>query len=172
MRQKKGWEDRTASVFWGRVQLACGVTWLCEPISGHLPWASLLSNSGCNPPRNARSPVSPKGSSANLQRQDKTRQDSSASSKTTTLELLTVYQKSKFPTGESKTSLSAGELQKPVVMQKYVSCGETWWMRWCFLGRMMWQLCRSSTQRGRPKYVCDHLWIWLVRVAKMTSANK
>lgn len=65
-----------------------------------------------------------------------------------------------------------GDRDPPVVMQKYVSCGETWWMRWCLRGRMMCQSCRSTTQRGRPKYVCDHLWIWLVSVTKMASANK
>lgn len=68
--------------------------------------------------------------------------------------------------------ISKLSLYEPVVMQKYVSWGETWWMRWCLRGRMMWQSCRSTTQRGRPKYVCDHLWIWLVRVTKMASANK
>lgn len=45
--------------------------------------------------------------------------------------------------------------------------GETWWMRWCLRGRMTCQSCRKTTQHGSPKYVCDHLWIWLVKVPKM-----
>lgn len=32
---------------------------------------------------------------------------------------------------------------------------------------MICQSCRRMTQRGSPKYVCDHLWIWLVKVPKM-----
>lgn len=40
-------------------------------------------------------------------------------------------------------------------------------MRWCLRGRMTCQSCRRVTQRGSPKYVCDHLWIWLVKVQKM-----
>ena len=40
-------------------------------------------------------------------------------------------------------------------------------MRWCLRGRMTCQSCRKMTQRGSPKYVCDHLWIWLVKVLKM-----
>ena len=40
-------------------------------------------------------------------------------------------------------------------------------MRWCLRGRMTCQSCRKTTQRGSPKYVCDHLWIWLVKVPKM-----
>lgn len=55
----------------------------------------------------------------------------------------------------------------PVVMQKYVSWGATWWIRWCFRGRITCQSCRTVTQHGSPKYVCDHLWIWLVKVPKM-----
>lgn len=40
-------------------------------------------------------------------------------------------------------------------------------MRWCLRGRMTCQSCSRVTQRGSPKYVCDHLWIWLVKVPKM-----
>ena len=40
-------------------------------------------------------------------------------------------------------------------------------MRWCLRGRITCQSCRRVTQRGSPKYVCDHLWIWLVNVPKM-----
>lgn len=54
-----------------------------------------------------------------------------------------------------------------MVIQKYVSWGATWWMRWCFRGRITCQSCRTVTQYGSPKYVCDHLWIWLVKVPKM-----
>lgn len=90
-------------------------------------------------------------------------------------------------------SFSRGQLHQPVVMQKYVSCGATWWMRWCLLGRTIWWscrkkwnqishnhfaielfghfcfhkiiiklfTCRKSTHFGKPKYVCDHLWIYI-----------
>ena len=35
----------------------------------------------------------------------------------------------------------------------------------------MCQSCSFWTQSGRPKYVWDHLWIWLVRVTKIASEN-
>lgn len=54
---------------------------------------------------------------------------------------------------------SKGRFNHPVVIQKYVSCGLTWWTRWCFRGRIMWWSCSQITQDGSPKYVCDHLWI-------------
>lgn len=60
-----------ASVFWGRVQLACSVTSLYEPISGRLTSASLLSHPEWDPPGSSRNPASPGGSSANLERQEK-----------------------------------------------------------------------------------------------------
>lgn len=63
---KNGGELDGASLFWGRVQLACGVTWLCEPISGRPPWASLPSHPGWGPPGSSKSLFSPEGSSANL----------------------------------------------------------------------------------------------------------
>lgn len=63
---------------------------------------------------------------------------------------------------DQKHSFSRGQFSHPVVMQKYVSCGATWWIRWCLLGRMILFSCNQTTQRGKPKYVCDHLWIWNV----------
>lgn len=58
-------------------------------------------------------------------------------------------------------SFSRGQFNQPVVMQKYVSCGATWWMRWCRRGKITWLSCRNSTHFGNPKYVCDHLCIYL-----------
>lgn len=57
-------------------------------------------------------------------------------------------------------SFSNGQFSQPVVMQKYVSCGATWWIRWCLLGRMILCSWSQTTHSGSPKYVCDHLWIW------------
>lgn len=59
-----------------------------------------------------------------------------------------------------KRSFSNGQLSQPVVMQKYVSWGATWWMRWCRRGNITWCSCNHTTHVGSPKYVCDHLCIW------------
>lgn len=54
---------------------------------------------------------------------------------------------------------SRGQFSQPVVMQKYVSCGATWCMRWCLRGKITWWSWRNSTHFGKPQYVCDHLCI-------------
>lgn len=58
-----------------------------------------------------------------------------------------------------KCNFSSGQFSQPVVMQKYVSWGATWWIRWWRLGKIMWYSCNHTTQLGSPKYVCDHLCI-------------
>lgn len=63
---KKGGVLGGASLFWGRVQLACSFTWLCEPTSGRPLWASPPSRPGWGPPGSSKSLFSPEGSSANL----------------------------------------------------------------------------------------------------------
>lgn len=60
-------------------------------------------------------------------------------------------------------TFSSGQFSQPVVMQKQVSCGATWWMRWWRRGKMMWCSCRNTTQLGRPKYVWDHLCICICK---------
>lgn len=66
----------------------------------------------------------------------------------------------RFSRALQNRSFSSGQLSQPVVMQKYVSCGATWWMRWWRRGSMTWWSCSHTTQDGRPKYVWDHLCIW------------
>ena len=56
-------------------------------------------------------------------------------------------------------------------MQKYVSCGATWWILWCFLGKIMWRFCSVLTHHGSAVYVCDHLCIWLVKVTNSASVR-
>lgn len=70
-----------------------------------------------------------------------------------------------------KWSFSKGQFNQPVVMQKYVSWGATWWMRWWRRGRIMWCSWSHITQDGRPKYVWDHLWIWKIYKLKPKKEN-
>lgn len=50
-----------------------------------------------------------------------------------------------------KQIFSRGQLSQPVVMQKYVSCGATWWIRWWRRGKIMWYSWRNTTHVGKPK---------------------